>query len=176
MGFPAVDTIILGSNAMPGQWILQPGGKEFGWQIQQGWGLSGATVRPLGDLLPGPIFLVKFWNAMDWDLFQPFRDKYLSKAVFTVAGAKTYAIGIYHPELAAVGVTSVVPKKVPWFCNNGKGLWTGMVEFLQYRKPVIVAESPNASIPAAAAPTPSASDQLDAASKLHTAQLQGSRG
>jgi len=175
-GFPAADTIKLGQDTMPGQWILMPGQREFGWQIQKGWGLSGATVRPIGDELAAPVFLVRFWTTADWNAFQPFRRKYLAKAVFSVSGNKTYAIGIVHPELNALGITAVVPRKVPWFTNTGKGLWVGNVELLQYRPAVIVAEQPLAAIPAAAAPTPSAQDSLEQEQLTHQAQIQGARG
>jgi hypothetical protein len=88
LGFPAVDTIILGSDTMPGQWILLPGGKEFGFQEQQATGISGATIRPIGDPLVHAHFLVRFWNAQDWARFQPLRTRYLSKAAVTVAGER----------------------------------------------------------------------------------------
>lgn len=176
MSFPARDTIQLGADTMPGQWVLQPTKKVFGWQIQKGWGLTGATVRPIGDDLVVAPFLARFWTPADWDAFQPLRTKWLSKAVFKVAGNLTYAIGIVHPELNALGVTSVVPSEVPVFTNNGKGLWSGVVTFLQYRKPVAVLEAPNASIPAAAAPRPSAQDALEQEQLSHQAQIAGARG
>jgi hypothetical protein len=175
-GFPSVDTIILGGDRMPGQWILQPTSKEYGWQVQKGWALAGATVRPIGDELVSASFLVRFHTAADWAAFQPFRRRYLAKALFTAGGEATYAIGIVHPELNALGVTAVVPRKVPAFTNNGKGLWTGTVEFLQYRKAVPVPESPQAAIPAAAAPAPSAADALEQEQQAHQEEVQGARG
>lgn len=174
--FPAVDTIRIGADVMPGQWILQPTYLEYGWQVQQGWGQSGATVFPIGDQLVNAPFLVKFWSARDWASFQPFRMKYIRKAVVKLGGTATYALGIVHPELAALGVTSVVVKKNPAFTNNGKGLWTGAVEFLQYRKAQPALERPAASIPAAAAPQPSAADAIEQAQLSHQAQVMGSRG
>jgi hypothetical protein len=175
-GFPAVDTIVLGQDVMPGQWVALPTKKEFGWIIQKGWGLSGATVRPGGDELIVAPFAVGFWNAADWVAFQPLRKKYLSKALFSVAGNLTYAIGIVHPELNALGVRSVVPKSVPIFTNNGKGKWIGTVEFLEYRKPRPALEAPAAAIPAAAAPVPSAQDALEAEVAKHAAELAAARG
>jgi hypothetical protein len=175
VGFPSVDTIRLGNDLMPGQWVLMPGGREFGWQEQKGWGLAGATVRPIGDELAHPTFLVKFWSAADWDLFQVFRLKYLQKQAFGLGAARTYAIGIFHPELNSLGITSVVVKRTPWFVNNGRGLWSGIVEFTQYRKPQPVLETPKASIPAAQAPTPSAQDQLEREMVIQQNAMAGAR-
>lgn len=176
MPFPATDTIALGTDVMPGNWILQaPCEKEYGWQIQKGIGLSGATVRPIGDELVVARFLVRFFNSAEWDLFQPFRAKYLSKPTFSVIGGVGYAIGITHPELNKLGVNAVVPKKQPAFTNSGKGLWIGTVEFLQYRKPRPALESPNASIPALAESVVNAADALNQEQGLHTAQITGAR-
>jgi hypothetical protein len=155
---------------MPGQWILQAGAKIFGWQEQKGWFLTGASLRPTGDPLVSFSFLVKFWDVRDWNSFQQFRTKYLTRPVFTGASVN-YAIGIIHPELNFHGVTQVVPAETPFFTNNGKGLWTGTVKFLQYRKPVAALESPAAAIPGAAPPTPSANDARNAAKALRASQI-----
>jgi hypothetical protein len=62
------------------------------------------------------------------------------------------------------------------FVNNGKGLWTGTVEFLQYRAPTLAPERPFAPIPPAAAPNPSAADSLEQQQLSAQAQVMGGRG
>jgi len=172
----ASESIWLGQDLQPGQWILAPGGKEFGWQEQKGWLLTGASLLPIGDPLVPFEFLVKFWRVKDWDYFQQFRKKYLTRPAYSPAGNATYAIGIIHPELNAVGISSCVPVITPFFTNNGKGLWTGVVKFKQYRKAQIAMERPRAIIPAAAAPNPAASDALEREQLTHTSQILGGRG
>jgi len=154
MPFPSVDTISINGVPAPGQWILQATQKVFGWQVQQGYALSGATVAPKGDELVVAPFLVKLWRPQDFDSFRLFRSRFLKKAVFSVGGQASYALGIVHPELAELGVTSVVVAKAPVMTNNGKGLWSGTCEFLQYRKPAPAPAKPNAAIPGHAVPKP----------------------
>lgn len=177
MSFPGVNTITLGNSILPGQWILLPGAAEFVFQEQQGIGLSGATLRVIGDKLAHAVFLARFWNVADWDAFQPIRKKYLTRAVYSQGGGPgTYTIGIVHPELNFLGVTAVALAKTPWFVNAGKGLWTGQVEFIQYRKPKPALESPDAAIPAAAEPNPVAADAFEQEQLLHQGQIAGARG
>lgn len=175
MAFPGVNSIRLGGTLLPGQWILQPGAKEFLFQEQQGIGLSGATARFIGDKLARCTFLANFWSLADWDAFQPIRAKYLTEAVFKQGTSGTYAIGITHPELNFLKITSVTLAKTPWFVRTGPARWYGQVEFLQYRPPKPALESPDATIPAAAEPQPSAQDAYEQELQLHVAQGQGSR-
>lgn len=154
-GFPVPpgDTIAVGGIPAPGQWILQSTYREFGWQIQKGFAFSGATVLPTGDELLVAPFLVKIWAEPQFDSFRLFRRQFLKKATYSPAGALIgFALGIVHPELSDMGITTFVVKKSPVLINNGKGLWTGTCEFLEYRKAVIAAGKPKAAIPAANAP------------------------
>lgn len=174
-GFPGVNTIALSGEVMPGQWILQPGGKPFGWQEQKGISLTGATLRAIGDPLVHVVFLVKFWTVADWDKFQPLREKYLVRPAFSTSKAFTYAIGIIHPELNALGIDAIVPEETPFFTNNGKGLWTGNVKLQQYRKPIAALESPPAVLPAAAKPVPASLDNLDRIIQAQEEQIRAHR-
>lgn len=175
--FPAVDTIAIGSVPAPGQWILQPCYKVFGWQIQKGWGQSGATVFPIGDEVVVAPFLIRLWDAADYPLFVNFAAQFLKKAVISVAGGvSNFALGISHPELARLGVTSVVVQKSPALTNNGRGLWTGTCEFLQYRVPAAALGKPNATIPGASVPVPKASDKLQQQIQDNAAKIAAARG
>jgi hypothetical protein len=180
IGTPAVDSIVVNGATAPGQWVLQPGYKEFGWQIQQGFALSGATVFPKGDELMVAPFLIKLWDMAfpaQYQAFVQFRSLYLKKAVFGLPGGLgAYALGISHPELNALGGTSWVVKKVPWLTNNGKGLWTGTCEFLQYRKPQPALNKPNATIPGAAKAVPKAADALQQQILDNAAKIAAARG
>src|SRR4029077_9900215 len=64
--FPAVNTITLAGQTMPGRWILTDATKVFGWQIQKGFGLSGAFAFPIGDELVVPKFTVVIWTSSDF--------------------------------------------------------------------------------------------------------------
>lgn len=177
LGFPAQDTITIASAPAPGKWTLQKADKEYGWQIRKGFGNSGATVVPTGDELVEPEFLVEFWDPEDWVLFQPFRALYLKKALVGVPGSpSSMALGIDHPELKAQGCTSVVVRKVSIFKNDGFGVWSGTVLFLQYRPPQLALSKPAAAIPDVGTPRPTAQDALEAQIQALLAQNQARAG
>ena len=111
--FPAVNTITLAGQMMPGQWVLADATKVFGWQEQNGFGLSGAFAFPTGDELVHAKFTVSVWTSVDFSAFREVRKTLLKKPVFTVGGTlSSKALGIDHPELKAMGVTAVVVKSV----------------------------------------------------------------
>jgi hypothetical protein len=174
--FPAQDTIILGTDTMPGVWWLNPGAKEFGWQQQQGMWLTGATLLPTGDPLVECSFTVRFFNPADWAAFQPLRTKYLKKPVFNPATRATTALAIFHRELYALGVTAVVPKKTPFFTMVGKSLWLGQVDFIQYRPPKLAPEAPRNVYGVETGAQPSAADVVDEATRTNDAGIAGARG
>ncbi len=153
--FPNVNTFRLGGVGLPGKWTLLSAPKKFGWQIQQGYGLSGAFVFPKGDELVVPKFKGEFWNSNDYLLFQAVQKSLLIKGVVAL-GAISSALGIYHPELARLGVTSVVVGTIGPLIQGKGGLWSIEIEFLQYRPPLPAPPKPKQVIPTNTAPLPTA--------------------
>lgn len=159
--FPATDSFTIASFNMPGKWTLQAS-KEFGWQIQQGFGLSGAVIFPKGD----PPVVVKargeFWAAQDYALYKEIRKRILLKPVFSLGGNLiTAAMGMDHPEIKALGVINVVNLRAVSAVDEGGGLWVVEHEFLQYRPPLLAPPKPKLTIPDVAPPVPKAQDALD---------------
>lgn len=162
--FPAVNSISLAGQVLAGRWKLVSAPKVFGWQIQKGFGLSGAFAFPTGDELVVPKFLVWIWTSADFGTFVEQRKLLLKKPVFSIGGTLTSkALGISHPELKALGVTDVVVKSVDPLVNDEEkgGMWEGYVEFLQWRKPVLALPKPSTSIPDNGPPQPTAVDAQD---------------
>jgi hypothetical protein len=160
--FPQVNTITLAAQTMPGRWLLVDAPKVFGWQIQKGFGLSGAFAFPTGDELVVAKFSVWIWKSSDYVLFREVRKLLLKKPVFSVGGTLTSkAIGIYHPELKDLGVENVVVKSVTPMVNDEYGTWIGTVEFLQWRKPILAPPKPAGAIPDVVKPAPTAQDAQD---------------
>jgi hypothetical protein len=176
--FPAVDTITIAGVQPVGKWTLTRASKVYGWQIQKGYALSGATVFPIGDELVKPRFLVELWDgAVQWPAFRLFRSKFLKKALVSVGGAApSYALGIDHPELKDLGVTSVVVLEINPVLNDGYGLWSTEIEFLQYRKPQPALSKPLAAIPDAAPPVPTAQNNAERELQKAAAQFQSLAG
>lgn len=161
-GFPAVDTITIGGLQAPGKWTLDSANKVYGWDIRQGYALSGATVVPKGDSLVEPEFVVEIWDPVDLIAFRLFRKLYLKKALVATPGALVaMALGIDHPELKELGCVSVVVREVSFLKNDGFGVYMCKVKFLQYRRPLPALSKPNAAIPAVTQAKPTAVTAAD---------------
>jgi hypothetical protein len=170
--FPAVNTIRIAGTSLPGKWTLLEAPKVFGWQIQQGFGLSGAHVFPIGDELILPKFKGEFWATADWQLMREIRKTLLQKSVILVQGTLTSkALGIYHPELQALGVTGVVVKAVSPLVQDEAGLWVMTLDFIQYRAPITAPPKPATVIPDAPKPAPVAVDNADKELQAGDAQI-----
>ena len=175
--FPAVDSITLANVQAPGKWSLVGGPKVFGWEVRKGMYLSGSTVVPTGDDLIEAEFMVEIWDPVDFVAFKAFRASFLKKALIGVAGAPiASALGIYHPELNELGCSSVVVKEINPVLNDGTGVWTTKVKFLQYRPPQPALGRPDATIPDAAPPVPTAQSNLEREVEQASATLQGLGG
>lgn len=173
--FPAVDSFSIANIPMPGRWILTDATREFGWQIQMGYGLSGAYVLPKGDPLVVAKFRGEFWATSDYKIYTEIRKRILQKGVISL-GIIAAAMGITHPELAALGVTSVVTLKVHPTIDAGGGLWIAGLEFLQYRPPAPPPPKPKFVIPDAGVskPTAQTAQQAELAKlRAETATLMG---
>lgn len=175
--FPSVRTISIAGFVLPGKWTLVEAEKVFGWQIQQGYGLSGAFIFPKGDELVVAKFLGEFWASADFFQFRQLRSQLFKKPVFTVGGTiSSAALGIDHPELKALGVTAVVVLKEHAAVHDGHGLWSVKVDFLQFRAPQPAPPIPKTKIPDVAAPQPTAQDNADLEIQKAQAQLTGLLG
>lgn len=147
--FPAVDTFGLAGGVLPGKWTLTDATKKFGWQIQQGYGLSGAVVFPKGDELIVAKFKGEFWAHADYLIFTQIRKRLLIKPAVLASGLlNVSALGINHPELRALGVTAVVVGEItPVTKIDETGLWGCTIDFLQYRAPRKAPPIPETIIP-----------------------------
>ena len=175
--FPAVDSFTLASFPLPGKWTLVEAKRQFGWQIQKGFGLSGAFVLPTGDELVIARFRGEFFASSDWNIYKNLRKQLFTKPVFSVGGALlTAAMGIDHPTLKALGVTQVVIYAVHGELQEEGGLWTQVIELLEYRPPLPAPPKPKTVIPDIANPTPTAQDAQEVEIQKLTAQASALQG
>jgi hypothetical protein len=158
------ESFFLTGVPMPGQWLLTECTRTFGWQVQKGYGLTGATLLPIGDDPLTAKFSVKIWESTGAAAYRQLLRDTLRKPVGLIAGSTSSAgMGIEHPQLNDMGVVAVVVKSVtplmnPLVTSGGKGPWTATVEFYEYRAPIPALPKPNQATPDRAPPTPSAQD------------------
>jgi hypothetical protein len=172
-GFPVSDAITVAGLPAPGKWTLLSATKEYGWQVRQATAMTGATVVPIGDPLPEPEFMVEFFDPRDFLAFKAFRTAFLKKPLVAVTGAPAgLALGIDHPELKELGISSVVVKSITPVLNDSYGVWSCKVKFLKYGKPKPALNKPDAAIPDNGAPRPTAQNETEVALQQAQAQLQ----
>jgi hypothetical protein len=164
------NSIILGGVTSPGVVKLSGHDRKIGWDIKKGPGQSGATTTRTSE---DPVeFTATFYLVRDASISVDDIDRWpafdgLIRS--TVAGKTPKALPIYHPDLTANGIVSVVLSKFGGVVHDGKGGQTIAVTFLEYKPPKPQGNSPKPK-PKAKGPDP---DQaaLDELSKL-TAQYK----
>jgi hypothetical protein len=152
---------------MPGQWLLTDAPRVFGWEVRKGWGLTGASVIPVGDPLTILKFDIKIWNNLDAKIFRNLLKTLLKKPAGLLPGStSTAGMGIDFLQAKDLGIVSVVVQMVtalinPLVTSGGKGPWTAKCELLEYRKPTAAIKTPTTTFPDQGSPNPSAKDNLD---------------
>ncbi len=144
------DSVELGGIRSPGQVVSISGhDRELDWDIKVGAGTSGATTTLKAEK-PAEI-TVTFFLADDadrsaWPAFRGLLfSTVVSKPAVTVAGrpaTAARALDIYHPDLAANGIQSVVLKSFGGVVHDGKGGQTIAVKLLEYKPPKPVKVTP----------------------------------
>lgn len=174
--FPAQDYVLIGGDRSPGKCTIRNTHSPRGWDIRQGYGQTGAVVVPKGDGVATFEILFEIFDAADVPAWYAFAANYFDRAVKYYPGQlKPKTLGISHPQLSAppLRVTQVIVLDTTGLEQDDDDLggWHATVQFQEYRPPVMAAAPPDAAIPAAAPPQPTAEDAADAAinQKLDTA-------
>jgi hypothetical protein len=137
----ALNVIVLGTQTSPG--VVKFSGLERAeaWDVQAAKGQTGATTTLQGK--PIAKFTATFSLAGDGfeetsgaedirDDFDRWEDFQRLISSMT-AGAKPFALPIYHPDLARLGITEVTNGGISGAVHDGRGGVTYTVTFLEYR-------------------------------------------
>ena len=136
------DVFVLGGKTSPGI-IKEISGHDskVNWDVKAGSGQSGASTT-LKDIPLRAVKVVLFLSDEEdfaaWDEFRPTIES-------TVTGTTPKALDVYHPDLAANGITSVVQALISGPKHDGKGGQTYTIELQEYRPPKPKSGSPAGS-------------------------------
>lgn len=150
------NAIVLGGTSSPGMVKLSGHDREIGWDVKKGPGQSGATTTRTSE---DPVeFTATFTltDVDDFDAWPAFRTLLLS----TVSGATPKALDVYHPDLAANDIKSVVLKSLGGVMHAGQGGQTIAVKLLEYRPPKPKGGTPSGSKAKKPDPDQAALDEL----------------
>lgn len=165
------DTIRIGGEYCPGIAIPRRAGDPRSWDKRPGYGLSGATLIYKGDDLSQFSVDVSVWTQTQMDEFKIFHAKYLKRVQPNTAAltatdvflpsVRPKALGIFHPALAIIGITSVQVVDCTQFDQIADGLWGCSIELIVDRPPAPILFKPDGKIPDVAKKTPTARDALE---------------
>jgi len=102
------DKLILGDNVMPGVWSVINGAAELEIDTKKTKGHDKARVKPLGLLPPKIQAKGQLISREDWESLQKIMPDIQPKK----PGGPKFAMKIYHPAAAFMGLTSVIVERV----------------------------------------------------------------
>ena len=153
-----VDKFFLAYQISPGRCIIKGASSPRKWNVNDGFGQTGASVVFGGEKLSSFEIELQFWEPEHLDEWQDFK----SLCEKPPTGTIPKALDIYHPILADLKITSVVVEdRTQLDLIDETGLWSTTIKFIQYKKPRPILAKPVASIPNAAVPVPTAQDAGD---------------
>ncbi len=128
------DHVVLAGVRSPGKVTLSGHKRAEKWDVKEGDGTGGATTTRKGEKVAQ--FTATFslwWNPADGvDHFTEWAS-FLTVLRSSTAGKDPVALDIAHPDLAELGITSVVVEEIGGKQHDGKGGATVAVQFLEYR-------------------------------------------
>lgn len=140
------DIIVVDGVSSGGKVTLSGHDRKVDWDVKGGPSLAGATTT-FKSILPIE-FTASFYLVKDVAQgIDDFAQWYLFKAVVeaTVNGRTPRAKDIYHPDLAANDIKSIVKALVGGMTYDGKGGATVVVKFQEYKPPRKQAGTPKGS-------------------------------
>ena len=139
----ALSVIVLGTTRSPGVVTLSGHDAPKKWDVKAAKGTTGASMTLGGDeprKFSASFYLADDSNPRDidldvvdqfaaWDAFQRLVES------MTPKGGAPFALPIYHPDLARVGITEVTSAGVHGMTHDGRGGSTVVVDFIEYKPP-----------------------------------------
>ncbi len=124
----AFDFITVAGVNSPGVCEVTGHDREYGFDVKKGKGTAGATTTQTSAPPMEPKVKFKLWTPAHFAAWPAFR------ALLKLDPTKkaTQAFDIYHPFLAESECKAVVTKKIGGLVHEGNGLYSRVVEFLEY--------------------------------------------
>lgn len=154
--FPFQSYVMFGIFPTPGVAKVRPPNSPRNWNVQQGWGFTGATMIYTGAGLAEFDIDIFLWEPFHWPLWDIFATAVLGKPKPPFGlGA---AMGVQHPKLNMQpwSIKSVVIKDVTGWDVSPTGLYACSLKCQEYKKPLAALARPLEATPANAEAVPTA--------------------
>jgi hypothetical protein len=145
--FPDADYIVLGGKVSPGRATIDGAARVRTYDIQKGYGTTGAFVRYTGDGLAKFRVRIDLWTKDDFAEWNSFAKAVLTKPPSQL---RPSALKIKHPllNLPPLEIDTVVVADVSQFRPDEHGLYSCTIDLIQYREVKIARATAKAPIPA----------------------------
>lgn len=133
------DTIVFRGAPSPGVVVVRGAERLFDWKKKKAKGSSGANLNYDGSPTPSFSFVFTLWHDHETDVnhLDEWAHRFLPVLITSVPDNKTpEASDVYHPHLAAIGISSIVVEKIGQLEAQGRGRWTVEVKCTPYAPPV----------------------------------------
>lgn len=127
-------SIIFGQSRSPGRCVLSGWSRTVEWERVSGGGQDGESTKRKGK--KGATGTITFHLALDpSDAVDEFTQWTSFQGILEQSQDKSIAFDVYHPDLTALGITSLVVESIGQMTHDGKGGATVAVTLLEYRPP-----------------------------------------
>lgn len=124
-------TVIVGGIQSPGVCEVKEWKRAHEWDQKKGRGAKGAVLTLIQKPPAKGSIEFKLWTSKH---FSQWDDFYMSLQ-YDPEKKKAQAIGLFHPSLAAIDVTSAVTEFIGNPVHQGQGMYTITVEFIEFIVP-----------------------------------------
>jgi hypothetical protein len=136
-----VDYILLSNQRSPGLAEVSAANSPRMWDERRGFALSGSRVVFRGIGLAYPIVTLRLFSDQDWKDWHQWKPLVQRPPI----GERAHAMDIWHPFLEDLGITSVVVQDVLQPRQTADGEWSIDIKFIEFRRPTLMLEIPEAS-------------------------------
>lgn len=133
---PNQDVIVLAGVPSPGVAVVRGADSPRDWDVQKGYGLTGATTIFTGQGLAKFDVDIFCWESLHFQAWKLFSKLTLENPPI---GGRPTSMFIQHPQLndppLSIGQV-VITNVTQWEQDpDGSGMWSRTISFLEYRKP-----------------------------------------
>lgn len=146
-------TVLLGDVETPGEVVSITGhDRKVDWDVKAASGQVGASTTLKGLPLREVTVTIYLADQDDFNAWPACRTALLS----TISGPKPKAIDIYHPDISANDIASVVLSSIGGVVHDKKGGQTIIIKLQEYKPPKPKGGSPSGSKGSSKGPDPNA--------------------
>ena len=155
------DVLVIAGVESPGLCTVESS-RPFDWDVKKGKGSSGATSTYQGKGLAKVKVTLRLWKDYETgvDHYGDYLTRFLPVLFDVTQDSKPQAVDVYHPYLAALGISSCTVEEISTPKNNGQGVREVQIDLLEFRQPRPAGGTPGGSKSKKDAPGNNAGAQL----------------